>query len=124
LSADALKHNLSAVASSRLARCGVFAVVKAKHGRRFTVGVETALASNPPAPHARCADIEEASSSGRAASAPPILVFGAPQRSDLDGLFDYALNADVSNAGGRDAVCRPLRPRGVVLDCHLKIDTA
>ncbi|TAK12535.1 MAG: alanine racemase [Acidobacteria bacterium] len=146
VSADALKQNLRAV--KRLLRPsgvqrpassvpdpgtldvgrrttdgpGVIAVVKANaygHG-----AVEAARAFEAAgADMLACADIEEGVELRQAGIRAPILVFGALSVSDLDGLFDHRLTPTVSTPGAATRLEAAAERRGVVLECHLKIDT-
>jgi alanine racemase len=133
VSAAALKHNLQAVqhllhpstsgtGAPAHPRTGVIAVVKANaygHG-----GVESALAFEAAgASMLACADIEEGVELRRGGVAAPILVFGALSVSDLDGVFDYALTPTVSTPAAATKLQAAAARRGVVLECHLKIDT-
>lgn len=134
---DALRHNLSAIqhllhpstsSTSGTSRTGgtsrtrVIAVVKANAyghgavaaGRAFEAAGADMLA---------CADIEEGVELRRAGIEIPILVFGALSVSDLDGVFDYRLTPTVSTPGAAVKLEAAAARRGVVLDCHLKIDT-
>jgi alanine racemase len=70
-----------------------------------------------------CADIEEGVALRTAGVQAPILVFGALSVSDLSGVFDYQLTPTVSTPGAARALEDHAARRGVVLDCHLKIDT-
>ena len=121
VSAEALKHNLRAV-KRLISTPGVIAVVKANAyghgavdaGRAFEAAGADMLA---------CADIEEGVELRQAGLRLPILVFGALSVSDLDGIFDYALTPTVSTPGAATKLAAAAARRGVVLECHLKIDT-
>lgn len=111
-----------AAASGRTRPPGIIAVVKANaygHGaRRVAPAIEAAGASM-----LACADIEEGVSLRQAGVSGPILVFGALSVSDLDGLVDHRLTPTVSTPAAARAVEALAARRGVVLACHLKIDT-
>jgi alanine racemase len=70
-----------------------------------------------------CADIAEGVSLREAGISAPILVFGALSVSDLDGVFDHRLTPTVSTPAAARALEDAARRRGVVVRCHLKIDT-
>lgn len=101
---------------------GVIAVVKAnayghgavEAGRAFEAAGAEMLA---------CADIEEGVELRQSGIRIPILVFGALSVSDLEGLFDYHLTPTVSTPGAATKLQAAAAKRGVVLECHLKIDT-
>ncbi len=134
VSAAALKHNLLAIrnllhtstgGTSRTGATGgtgVIAVVKANAyghgavdaGRAFEAAGADMLA---------CADIEEGVELRQAGIRLPILVFGALSVSDLDGLIDFSLTPTVSTPGAATKLEATAARRGVVLECHLKIDT-
>src|SRR6201988_5039014 len=70
-----------------------------------------------------CADIEEAIVLRQAGVRAPILVFGALSVSHLDGVFEHGLTPTISTPGAARALEAAAASRGVVLGCHLKIDT-
>ena len=70
-----------------------------------------------------CAVIEEGVELRRGGVRAPILVFGALSVSDLDGVFDHALTPTVSTPAAATKLQAAAARRGVVLECHLKIDT-
>lgn len=133
VSADALKHNLRAVkhlvhqstsgtSAPAHPRTGVIAVVKANAYGHGAVEAGRAFES-AGADMLACADIEEGVELRQAGIRIPILVFGALSVSDLDGIFDYALTPTVSTPGAATRLQGAAARRGVVLECHLKIDT-
>jgi len=101
---------------------GVIAVVKANaygHGARAVgLALEAAGASM-----LACADIEEGVSLREGGVALPILVFGALSVSELDGVFECNLTPTVSTPGAARALEARAAKHGVVIGCHLKIDT-
>ncbi len=100
----------------------LIAVVKANAYGHGATAVGPALESAGAAMLA-CADIEEGVSLRDAGVRIPILVFGALSVSHLDGVFDYGLTPTLSTPGAARALSRQAARRGVVLGCHLKIDT-
>lgn len=133
VSADALRHNLDAVTrliSTRNAEPGtlngsapgVIAVVKANAYGHGAVEAGKAF-ERAGAAMLACADIEEGVELRRAGIRAPILVFGALSVSDLDGIFDHALTPTVSTPAAATKLQAAAAKRGVVLECHLKIDT-
>ena len=100
----------------------VMPVVKANaygHGApRVARALETA-----GAPMLAVADIEEGILLRESGVRVPILVFGALSISDPAGLFTHALTPTVSTPGAAAALERAAADRGVMLECHLKIDT-
>ena len=145
VSADALRHNLRAV--KRLTRSsdvqrptsnvetgtldvgrrttdgpGVIAVVKANAYGHGAVDAARAFEA-AGADMLACADIEEGVELREAGVRAPILVFGALSVSDLDGVFDHALTPTVSTPSAATRLEAAAAKRGVVLECHLKIDT-
>lgn len=127
---DAIASNFRAIAgmierdgvAGRTAETRIIAVVKANaygHGAaRVSLALEAAGASM-----LACADIEEGVSLREAGVNAPILVFGALSVSDLDGLIDHRLTATISTPAAARALEAAGARRGVMLPCHLKIDT-
>ena len=70
-----------------------------------------------------CADIEEGIVLRRGGVHVPILVFGALSVSDLDGVFSHDLTPTISTPSAARALQDAAARHGVVLHCHLKIDT-
>ncbi len=70
-----------------------------------------------------CADIAEGVSLREAGVKAPVLVFGALSVSDLDGVFEHRLTPTVSSPAAARALEDAAARRGVVVHCHLKIDT-
>src|SRR5690606_30519920 len=101
---------------------GVIAVVKANAYGHGAVPVAAALEA-AGATMLACADIEEGVLLRRAGIRAPILVFGALSVSDLDGIVDHALTPTLSTPAAARALESTAVRRGVVLPCHLKIDT-
>lgn len=100
----------------------LIAVVKANAYGHGAVDVGRALAAAGAAMLA-CADIEEGILLREAGITLPILVFGALSVSDLSGVFAYGLTPTVSTPAAARALATAAAQRGVVVDCHLKIDT-
>jgi alanine racemase len=128
---DAIAANCRAViellaregaAAGRPAPPGVIAVVKANAYGHGAAPVAAVLEAAGVAMLA-CADIEEGVLLRQAGIRAPILVFGALSVSDLDGIVDYALTPTVSTPAAARALEAVAVRRGVVLPCHLKIDT-
>jgi alanine racemase len=101
---------------------GLIAVVKANAYGHGAAAVGPALEA-AGASMLACADIEEGMALREAGVTIPILVFGALSVSDLDGVFDHALTPTVSTPAAARALAARAERRGVVLGCHLKIDT-
>jgi alanine racemase len=101
---------------------GVIAVVKANAYGHGAVPVAQALEAAGVTMLA-CADIEEGVLLRQAGIRAPILVFGALSVSDLDGIVDHALTPTLSTPAAARALEAVAVRRGVVLPCHLKIDT-
>jgi alanine racemase len=110
------------VAAGRATPPGVIAVVKANAYGHGAVPVAAALEAAGVAMLA-CADIEEGVLLRQAGIRAPILVFGALSVSDLDGIVDHALTPTLSTPAAARALEAAAVRRGVVLPCHLKIDT-
>lgn len=110
------------VAAGRATAPGVIAVVKANAYGHGAVPVAAALEAAGVAMLA-CADIEEGVLLRQAGIRAPILVFGALSVSDLDGIVDHALTPTLSTPAAARALEAAAVRRGVVLPCHLKIDT-
>jgi alanine racemase len=100
----------------------VIAVVKANAYGHGAPEVARALESAGAAMLA-CADIEEAVLLREAGVRVPILVFGALSVSDLDGVFEHDLTPTISSPAAARALQSAAARHGVVLRCHLKIDT-
>jgi len=101
---------------------GIIAVVKANaygHGaQRVGPALEAAGATL-----LACADVEEGILLRESGVRVPILVFGALSVSDPAGIFEHHLTPTVSTPGAARALQRAAAARGVVLHCHLKLDT-
>ncbi|MCC7042547.1 MAG: alanine racemase [Acidobacteria bacterium] len=110
------------VAAGRATAPGVIAVVKANAYGHGAGPVAAALEAAGVAMLA-CADIEEGVLLRQAGIRAPILVFGALSVSDLDGIVDHALTPTLSTPAAARALEVAAVRRGVVLPCHLKIDT-
>jgi alanine racemase len=100
----------------------VIAVVKANAYGHGAPQVALALEQAGAAMLA-CADIEEAVVLRQAGIRAPILVFGALSVSDLEGVFEHDLTPTISTPGAARALQAGAARHGVVLRCHLKIDT-
>jgi alanine racemase len=109
-------------AAGRVTPPGVIAVIKANAYGHGAVPVAAALEAAGVAMLA-CADIEEGVLLRQAGIRAPILVFGALSVSDLDGIVDHALTPTVSTPAAARALEAAASRRGLVLPCHLKIDT-
>jgi alanine racemase len=70
-----------------------------------------------------CADIEEGIVLRQAGVRAPILIFGALSVSDLEGVFEHDLTPTISTPGAARALQAAAARHGVILRCHLKIDT-
>jgi alanine racemase len=70
-----------------------------------------------------CADIEEGIVLRTAGIRVPILIFGALSVSDLEGIFTHGLTPTISTPSAARALQEAAARHGVVLHCHLKIDT-
>ncbi len=130
---NAIEENLRAVArflspdpESRTPDPGprprVIAVVKANAYGHGATEVGLAL-ERAGAAMLACADIEEGISLRQADVRIPILIFGALGISDLAGVFEHDLTPTVSTPSAARALQDAAANRGVVLPCHLKIDT-
>lgn len=127
---DALRGNVRAIAglladgarASGRAAPSVIAVVKANAYGHGAARVARALEAEGVAMLA-CADIDEGIALREAGVRAPILVFGALGVSDLDGVFTHALTPTISSPWAGRALASAAAERGVVLDCHVKIDT-
>jgi alanine racemase len=132
VSLAAIQHNCRAIRAlvAREARAGgsqvpapgIIAVVKANAYGHGATAVGPALEA-AGASMLACADIEEGISLREVGVSLPILVFGALSVSELDGVFEYALTPTVSTPGAARALAARAARRGVVIGCHLKIDT-
>jgi alanine racemase len=101
---------------------GVIAVVKANAYGHGGGQVGRAL-EDAGADVLACADIEEGATLRAAGVRSDILVFGALNASDLDGLFDCRLTPTISTPGAARAVQAAAVRHGGRLRYHLKIDT-
>jgi alanine racemase len=128
---DAIADNCRAVvallaregaAAGRAAPPRVMAVVKANAYGHGAAPVASALEA-AGASMLACADIEEGVLLRQAGIRAPVLVFGALSVSDLDGIVDHALTPTVSTPAAARALEALAVRRGIVLPCHLKIDT-
>jgi len=100
----------------------IIAVVKANAYGHGAAAVAGALEAAGAAMFA-CADLEEGVELRRAGVAAPILVFGALSVSDLAYVFEHGLTPTVSTPSAARALEAAAAQRGVVVGCHLKIDT-
>jgi alanine racemase len=100
----------------------IIAVVKANAYGHGAVEVARALEQAGAAMLA-CADIEEGIVLRAGGVRVPILVFGALSVSDLDGIFTHGLTPTISTPSAARALQDAAARHGVVLHCHLKIDT-
>ena len=105
-----------------LTQPGIIAVVKANAYGHGAPQVARAL-EDAGAAMLACADIEEAIVLRQAGVRAPILVFGALSVSHLDGVFEHGLTPTISTPGAARALEAAAASRGLVLGCHLKIDT-
>jgi alanine racemase len=124
---SAIRSNLaaiSALASSSPSTPAprVIAVVKANAYGHGAPEVALALEAGGAAMLA-CADIEEGIVLRDAGVRAPILVFGALSVSDLDGIFTHGLTPTISTPSAARALQEAAARHGVMLGCHLKIDT-
>src|SRR5690606_6513765 len=101
---------------------GLVGVVKANGYGHGAVEVAATLEEAGVAMLA-CADIEEGVELRRSGVASPILVFGALSVSDLEGIVEYRLTPTVSTPAAARALADLAERRGIVLSCHLKIDS-
>jgi alanine racemase len=100
----------------------IIGVVKANAYGHGAVPVALAL-EQAGVPMLACADIDEGVTLREAGVQLPILVFGALGIADLDGVFSHRLTPTISSPWAARALAAAAADRGVVLDCHLKIDT-
>jgi alanine racemase len=123
---DAIRSNFRSLvaflAASRAAPPGVIAVVKANAYGHGAPEVARALEEAGAAMLA-CADIEEAMLLRQSGIRVPVLVFGALSVSDLEGVFAHDLTPTISSPAAARALQAAAARHGVVLACHLKIDT-
>ena len=123
---EAIRANLHAimgfVAAAARPAPKVMAVVKANAYGHGAVEVARTLEQAGAAMLA-CADIEEGVVLRRGGVRTPILIFGALSVSDLEGIFTHDLTPTVSTPSAARALEDAARRHGVVLHCHLKIDT-
>jgi alanine racemase len=101
---------------------GIIAVIKANAYGHGSARVALAL-ENAGATMLACADIEEGIVIRQAGVRVPILVFGALNVSDLDGLFEFHLTPTISTPGAARAVQAAAARHGQTVGYHLKIDT-
>ena len=101
---------------------GIIAVVKANAYGHGAPAVGLAL-EGTGATMLACADIEEAIVLRKAGVKGEILVFGALSVSDVDGIFEYRLTPTISTPGAGRSLQAAAAKHGVILACHLKIDT-
>ena len=119
---DAIRSNFRAISGFLSGRARVIAVVKANAYGHGSVEVGRTLESAGAAMLA-CADIEEAIALREGGVRAPILVFGALSVSDLEGVVTHDLTPTISTPGAARALHAIAARHGVVLHCHLKIDT-
>jgi alanine racemase len=119
---DAIRSNFRAIAAFTAGRARVIAVVKANAYGHGAAEVSLALESAGAAMLA-CADIEEGVALREAGVLRPILVFGALSVSDLGGVVSHDLTPTISTPSAARALQAAAERHGVVLHCHLKIDT-
>jgi alanine racemase len=122
---DAIRANFRAIADFLAAGAGapgIIAVVKANAYGHGAVEVARALEEAGAAMLA-CADIEEGMVLRGGGVKAPILIFGALSVSDLDGVFTHRLTPTISTPSAGRALHDAAARHGVVLHCHLKIDT-
>jgi alanine racemase len=123
---SAIRANFHAIAdflaASGARRPQIIAVVKANAYGHGAPQVAIAL-EHAGAAMLACADIEEAIVLREAGVRSPILVFGALGISNLDGVFTHDLTPTISTPSAARALQAAAARHGVVLRCHLKIDT-
>ncbi|HET9266123.1 MAG TPA: alanine racemase [Vicinamibacterales bacterium] len=119
---DAIRSNFRAISGFLSGRARVIGVVKANAYGHGSVEVGRTLESAGAAMLA-CADIEEAIALREGGVRAPILVFGALSVSDLEGVVTHDLTPTISTPGAARALHAIAARHGVVLHCHLKIDT-
>ncbi len=100
----------------------IIGVVKANAYGHGAVPVALAL-ERAGVPLLACADVDEGVALRNGGVSAPILVFGALGVAELDGIFSHMLIPTVSSPWAARALAAAAARRGVVLDCHLKIDT-
>ena len=100
----------------------VIAVVKANAYGHGAAQVGRAL-EEAGAVMLACADIEEGIVLRDAGVRLPVLVFGALSVSDMEGVFTHGLTPTISTPSAARALQAAAARRGVMLRCHLKIDT-
>ena len=122
----ALQANFTAIADFLKANTskppGIIAVVKANAYGHGAASVALAL-QDAGAKILACADIEEAVVLRQAGVTAEILVFGALSVSDVDGVFAHSLTPTISSPGAGRSLQAAAAKHGVLLRCHLKIDT-
>ncbi len=127
---DALRRNVRAIRrllddgarASRRQAPGIVGVVKANAYGHGAAAVARVLEDEHVAMLA-CADVDEGVALREAGARGPILVFGALGVSDLDGIFSHALTPTISSPWAGRALAAAAAERGVVLGCHVKVDT-
>ena len=123
---EAVRANFRAisefVAASGSSAPKIIAVVKANAYGHGAVEVARALEEAGAAMLA-CADIEEGIVLRRGGVRVPILIFGALSVSDLEGIFTHGLTPTISTPSAARALQDAAERHGLVLHCHLKIDT-
>ena len=126
---DILKTNyrsVSRLVSQSVSKSGihssVIAVVKANAYGHGAVAVARAL-EDAGASMLACADIEEGVQLREAGVTVPILVFGALNVSDLNGVVEHDLTPTVSSPSAARALQVMAKKKGRLIHCHLKIDT-
>jgi alanine racemase len=119
---QAIRSNFQTITDFLSGRARVIAVVKANAYGHGAPQVALALEEAGAAMLA-CADIEEAIVLREAGVRAPVLVFGALSVSDLEGVFTRGLTPTVSTPAAARALQAAARRHGVMLHCHLKIDT-
>ena len=103
-------------------RTSVIAVVKANAYGHGAVAVARAL-EEAGASMLACADIEEGVQLREAGINVPILVFGALNVSDLNGIVEHGLTPTVSSPSAARALQVMAEKKRSLINCHLKIDT-
>jgi alanine racemase len=118
----AIQSNFRAIGGFLAGRARIIGVVKANAYGHGAVEVGLALEEAGAAMLA-CADIEEAIALREGGVRAPVLVFGALSVSDLEGVVTHGLTPTISTPGAARALQAVAARHGVVLHCHLKVDT-